>query len=114
MSQESVKPHADAQAGGNPPEHERGKQRLPTEDKERGHCSNMQESHKNCGMPVNAGRSFFIHHFVAHFEFSNHRYSYWSNWGSYIGIQLEMQAVCAPAHLCKTGAICLVASISEK
>src|SRR6185503_6301425 len=68
MSQESVKTHADAQAGANPPEHYRSHQRLPTEYKERGHCSNMQKSHKNCGVPVNTGRSFFIHHFVAHFR----------------------------------------------
>jgi hypothetical protein len=76
MSQESVKTHADAQAGGYPPEHYRGHQRLPTEDKERGYRSKMQESHENCGMPVNACRLFSIHQFVAHFEFSNHRSSF--------------------------------------
>jgi hypothetical protein len=70
-----VKTHADAQAGRNPPEHYRSHQRLPTEDKERGHRSKMQECHENCGMPVDACRPSFIHQFVAHFEFSNHRSS---------------------------------------
>ena len=45
MSQEFVKTHADAQASRYPPEHDRGQQRPPTEDKERGHRSKMQECH---------------------------------------------------------------------
>jgi len=56
MSQESVKTHAHAQAGGNPPEHYRGQQRPPTEYEERAQRSNMQQTNENCCMPINAFR----------------------------------------------------------
>ena len=98
MSQEPVKTHADAQAGGYPPKHYRSQQCLPTEDKERGHRSNMQESHENGGMPVNACPPGFNYQFVLHFEFSNHRFLIGAM-GPVIRIQLGTQTVCAPAHL---------------
>jgi hypothetical protein len=52
----------------NPPEHYRSQQRLPSEDKERGYRSKIEESHENSGMPVNALRSFVSHRLVFAFQ----------------------------------------------
>ena len=93
-----VKTHADAQAGGNPPKQDRSQQRLPTEDEERRHRSDMQEAHENCSMPVNAVRSLLNHSLVAHREISNPLSSYWGK-HVVIDIQLETQPVRASAHL---------------
>ncbi len=68
MSQKSVKPHADPQAGGNPPQQDRSKQRLPTEHEECGQRSSMKQPHENCCMPINAFRHLVNHRLVLHFS----------------------------------------------
>jgi hypothetical protein len=66
MRQESVKPHPDAQACGNPPEHNREQQRFPTKDKECSHGAHMKKCDKNRSVPVNALGLVPDCRFVAH------------------------------------------------
>src|SRR5258707_5026453 len=66
MSQESVKTHSDPQACGNPPEQDTDQQRPPTEHKERGHRTDMEERHEDRGIPLNALGFLFGHRLVAH------------------------------------------------
>src|SRR5574341_29689 len=70
MRQQSVITHADAQAGGDPPEHERNYQSLPTEHEERCNRAKMKQPHENGGVPVNTLRPFLDHLFVIHIRLS--------------------------------------------
>src|SRR5215470_10193446 len=52
VRQQTVIPHANAQAAGDPPKEHRGNEALPSEHEKGGYCANVKSRHEKSGGPV--------------------------------------------------------------